>query len=173
MPAESLDDWEEVACWEVERQAFIDTSLGPQEFQGNSKKDQQCDKPGKWKRGTYQKAEWDPDAIDVNIACMQNSNEMATKEKQCSEGRCFLCNKMGHLKRNCPAGGKGNNPAKSFCASPVVRTTQVQSEEDNGMDMKTDQMALLQAEGLMAQLWGMLIEERDEMIDTLIRQENF
>jgi hypothetical protein len=88
--------------------------------------------------------------MDVNIMRMQNSDEMAIKEKQRSEGRCFLCNKMGHLKRNCPTGGKGNNPAKSFCAGPVVCATQVQSEEDDGMDMRTDQMALPQAEGLMA-----------------------
>jgi hypothetical protein len=40
MPAESLDDWEEAARQEVEHQAFIDTSLGPREFRGNSKKDQ-------------------------------------------------------------------------------------------------------------------------------------
>jgi hypothetical protein len=111
--------------------------------------------------------------MDVDVARMQNSDEMATKEKQCSKGRCFLCNKMGHLKRNCPTGGKGNNPAKSFHASPAVHTTQVQSEEDNRMDMRTDQMAPLQAEGLMAQLRGMLTEERDEMINALIRQENF
>ena len=41
------------------------------------------------------------------------------------------------------------------------------------MDMKTDQTALPQAEGLMAQLRGMSTEERDEMIDALIGQENF
>jgi hypothetical protein len=111
--------------------------------------------------------------MDVDVACMQNSNEMATKEKQRSKGHCFLCNKMGHLKRNCPAGGKGNNPAKSFRAGPAVRAMQVQSEVDDGMDMKIDQTALLQAEGLMAQLWGMSTEERDEMINTLIGQENF
>ncbi len=34
MPAEALDAWEEVAQCEVERQAFIDASLGPKEFQG-------------------------------------------------------------------------------------------------------------------------------------------
>ena len=32
MPAETLDAWEEVARREVERQAFIDASLGPREF---------------------------------------------------------------------------------------------------------------------------------------------
>ena len=111
--------------------------------------------------------------MDINVTCMQNSDETATKEKQHSKGRCFLCNKMGHLKRNCPTGGKGNNPAKSFRAGPAVHTTQVQSEEDDRMDMKTDQTALPQAEGLMAQLRGMSTEERDEMIDTLIGQENF
>src|SRR5216683_4824836 len=42
MPAEALDAWEEVAWCEVERQVFIDTSLGPKEFQGPwiNKKDQ-------------------------------------------------------------------------------------------------------------------------------------
>jgi hypothetical protein len=111
--------------------------------------------------------------MDVDVTRMQNSNKTATKEKQHSKGCCFLCNKMGHLKRNCPTSGKGNNPAKSFCTGPAVCATQVQSEEDDRMDMKTDQTALPQAEGLMAQLWGMSTEERDEMIDALIGQENF
>jgi len=41
MPMEALDDWEEGARNEVERQAFIDASLGPKEFHRpwNNKKD--------------------------------------------------------------------------------------------------------------------------------------
>jgi hypothetical protein len=40
MPVEVLDDWEEAVRKEVERQAFIDASLGPKEFCGpwNNKK---------------------------------------------------------------------------------------------------------------------------------------
>jgi len=35
MPAENLDEWEEAARKEVEQQAFINASLGPQEFHGS------------------------------------------------------------------------------------------------------------------------------------------
>ena len=43
MPAENLDAWEEATRCEVERQAFIDASLGPKEYRGiwNGKRDQQ------------------------------------------------------------------------------------------------------------------------------------
>ncbi len=48
MPAEALDTWEEAAQHKVERQAFIDASLGPKEFQGPwiNKKDQRQDRQG-------------------------------------------------------------------------------------------------------------------------------
>ena len=49
MLAETLDEWEEATRKEVERQAFIDASLGPREFRGpwSSHKDQHHDKQGK------------------------------------------------------------------------------------------------------------------------------
>jgi hypothetical protein len=53
MPAKTLEAWEEAAWREVERQAFINASLGPKEFCGNwnLKKDQCRDKQGKWRKG--------------------------------------------------------------------------------------------------------------------------
>jgi len=104
---------------------------------------------------------------------VQGSDEKATREKQCSEERCFSCNRQGHLKRNCPTEGKGSDLVKSSHAGSTVRTAQVKSEEESGMDMRADQIELLRVDGLMAQLRGMSMEERDEMIDALIGQENF
>jgi hypothetical protein len=70
MPTKMLDKWEEAARQEVERQAFIDTSLGPKEFQNiwGNKQDYCCDQQGRWQRGNVgQKTEKDTDAIDVNV----------------------------------------------------------------------------------------------------------
>ncbi len=36
--------------------------------------------------------------MDVNITYMQDALDKDAKEKQCTEGQCFLCNKQGHLK---------------------------------------------------------------------------
>ena len=50
----------------------------------------------------------DPNVMEVDAAQVQDLDEKNTKDKQKTEGRCFLCNKQGHLKRQCP-----NNPKRS------------------------------------------------------------
>jgi hypothetical protein len=111
--------------------------------------------------------------MDIDITRMQDSEMKATREKQCSEGYCFLCNKLGHLKRDCPNDGKGGNPSKLSCFGSTVRTTQVQGEEANERNLRADQMTLPQMDGIMAQMRGLSMEEKDEMIDALIGQETF
>jgi hypothetical protein len=42
----------------------------------------------------------DPDAIDVNVVQVLMP-EQEKKRKLCKEGKCFLCEKQGHLTYNC------------------------------------------------------------------------
>lgn len=105
MPAETLEAWEEAAQREVECQVFIDASLGPQEFHGSwgNRRDQQWDQQGKWKKGTpFQKASHEADTMDVDVIRVQESEDKNAWDKQQQEGQCFMCNKQGHLKWNCP-----------------------------------------------------------------------
>jgi hypothetical protein len=111
--------------------------------------------------------------MDINVTCMQDSETKATRKKQHLEGRCFLCNKLRHLKRDCPNDRKGGNPSKSSHFGSTVRTTQVQDKEANERNVRADQMMLPQMDGIMAQMRGLSMEEKDEMIDALIGQENF
>jgi hypothetical protein len=63
---------------EVEYQAFIDTRLGPCEPRSSwqGKKDLKQDRQGCWKRGNLnQVIEKDPDAMEVNVARVQNPGE--------------------------------------------------------------------------------------------------
>ena len=46
------------------------------------------------------KTEKDLDAMDVNVVHLQGSTEKETKDKQHTEGCCFVCNKQRHMKRN-------------------------------------------------------------------------
>jgi hypothetical protein len=49
--------------------------------------------------------------MEVDATWVQDHNEKNTKDKQKTEGRCFLCNKQGHLKRQCPDNPKRSNSA--------------------------------------------------------------
>jgi len=36
--------------------------------------------------------------MEVDVVCIQESEDKNAQEKQRQEGRCFMCNKQGHLK---------------------------------------------------------------------------
>jgi hypothetical protein len=173
MPTEALDAWEEVAWQEVERQACINTSLGPKEFQGPwlSKKDQHRERQGQWKKGIlYQKSDKEPDAMDVNVMQVQNGLDQETKEKQQSKGHCFLCNKQGHLKRNCPTGGRGNSLLRISSIWLIVEEVQTEQGESNDFDDKVTPQGRNE---LMIKLHRMRLQERDKVIHALISQKDF
>jgi hypothetical protein len=164
MPVETLDEWEEAARKEVECQAFIDASMGPQEFYGpwSGHKDQHHDKQGKWKRGIpYQKAKKDPDTMEVDVTHLQSVGEKDAREKQHQEGCCYTCNKQGHLKRDCPQNGRKG--VASPYSSSVVKATHIQEKEVGKENVQSPNK-----EELIAQLRGLGWDERDEVVDALI-----
>jgi hypothetical protein len=176
MPAETLDAWEEAARKEVERQAFIDASLGPWEFRKNwmNKRDQRCDCQGRWRRGgSEQKAERDPDAMDVDAIHLQGIEGENRKDKQKVEGRCFLCNKQGHLKRDCPTKGKEGPSSKRFMPSTTIRAAYSDEKMPNDNIADQESTKPQRVEDLMTRLRGMTVEEKDEVIDALVCEENF
>jgi len=175
MLAETLDDWEEAVRKEVERQAFIDASLGPREFHRNwnTKQDQKRDRQGKWRRGGAElKVDRDHDAMDVNVVYLPEVKDKEEREKQCIEGCCFTCNKQGHVKRNCPSAKQDESPRRSC---PVSSAQAVQTNGDRGSEVKRDAEgpAPKDVEDLMTKLRGMSVDEKEEVIDALVTQENF
>ena len=89
----------------------------------------------------------DPNAMDTRAdrTCYyfrnKGSNGCAgtTKEdpvKQCQEGRCFTCNKQGHLARNCPdKPSKDKGKVKARTAETEVSDDETITEtRDNGSD---------------------------------------
>ena len=65
--------------------------------------------------------------MDINVVQMQGSADKDTKEKQCTEGHCFLCNRQGHLKRDCPTTDK-NTMSKE--KQNVLKVCIVQAEPE-------------------------------------------
>jgi len=66
--------------------------------------------------------------MDIDVVQMQGSADKDTKEKQCTKGHCFLCNRQGHLKCNCPATDK-DTTSKEKQNVPKVHTVQAKSEK--------------------------------------------
>ena len=172
MLVETLDAWEEAAWREVKQQAFIDASLGPREFKirENTQKDQQRDRQGKWKKGNfYQKIEKDSNAMDPDMTCIQEYPDKWAKEKQLSKGCCFKCNKQGHMKRDCPTKERAHKPQGPLNAKVLSL------KENLGLEVvsETDSSRLQEMGDLMTKLRGMLMEDKDEVINTLLWQEDF
>jgi hypothetical protein len=81
-----------------------------------------------------------------------------------------LCNKQGHLKRNCSAGGRGSSSSKISSTQSIIEEVQVEQGESDNFDNKTTPQ---ERNELMTKLCGMSLQERDKVIDALISQEGF
>jgi hypothetical protein len=81
--------------------------------------------------------------MDIDIIHVQEAEANNKKEKQRAEGHCFLCNKQGHLKRDCPVKGMENQLAKKFKPSNLVRAmyseVSMLDEETVGQEMAQSQ----------------------------------
>jgi len=57
--------------------------------------------------------------------------------------------------------------------SPSAQSAQLRRNESNSVATEVRPSSPQEAKDLMAKLWGMMVEEKDEMIDALIGQEGF
>jgi len=109
--------------------------------------------------------------MDVNVTRVQSGLDQEAKERQWSEGCCFLCNKQGHLKRNCPTSRRGNSSTKISLMRLITKEAQVEQEKDG--DFEDTKMTQHRRDRLMTKLCGMSMQERDKVIDALINQKDF
>ena len=91
--------------------------------------------------------------MDVNVTRMQESIEKNQKEKQCTEGRCFACNKQGHIKRNCPLSVKGGNLPENIKSVPIAQVVQVGREGSEEVTHETSQSMPLETKCYCLSMW--------------------
>jgi len=111
--------------------------------------------------------------MEVDVVRASDSTDSNTREKQHLEGRCFLCNKQGHLKRNCPSQEKRSSPPKTLYSPPAARLAQVEENKTDDTETLVDKMTGRDRTEVMTKLRKMNLEEQDEIIDALINQEGF
>ena len=105
------------------------------------------------------------------------------KRKLQSEGRCFKCQKQGHISRDCPdrkgeARGQNRQPPRTRNNQgrfPSARITEVQSsdesakESDGEMEIKSQASeAPSKATSILARINRLTIDEKSEVVDALI-----
>ena len=99
--------------------------------------------------------------MDVDVVQMQGLADKDAKEKQYTEGCCFLCNRQGHLKHNCPA-AKKDAMSKEKWNAPKVYMVQAKPEKEAEPSMPQE------VKKLMIKLWGMSINKKNKVIDALL-----
>jgi len=65
--------------------------------------------------------------MDIDMVYLQGLTEKETKDKQCTKGHCFMCNKHRHIKRNCLS-IKQDKPSQTSCNILVAHAVQVKTE---------------------------------------------
>jgi hypothetical protein len=91
--------------------------------------------------------------MEVDVTRLQETKEKTDHEKQQSEGWCFLCNKQGHLKKNCP-----QNEVGALCM-PMVQMTQLKRDEVGNTTMQTAGTDHPEVEEVLTKLRGMDLKE--------------
>src|SRR6266436_2296550 len=84
---------------------------------GQQQQNQRPQNPG-WSLG-QQLPPHDPNAMDTSVVTRKAITE-ADKERYRKEGRCFECNKQGHITRNCPSKKASTQTVKTPDASETA-----------------------------------------------------
>jgi Zinc knuckle len=105
----------------------------------------------------------DPFAMDVD-AIRAGTMDKDKKDKLQKEGRCFFCEKQGHLSRQCPKKQVGNKLVMPAAPKPQARTTK-SVEEDEATQVGDDEEPLTQLRTLQAKIGkGAFSGALDEMV---------
>lgn len=111
--------------------------------------------------------------MDVNITYMQDALDKDAKEKQCTEGQCFLCNKQGHLKWDCQLNKRKEDAPWAVRSVPMAQVMQVDKGENDEMEASTNEATLCDKEEIVSKLQRMSLTKWNDVINALINQEGF
>ena len=111
--------------------------------------------------------------MDIDAVHIQEENDQGSCDKQKVEGQCSLCNKQGHLKRNCLERDKTTDCSRNFQPLSHAWVTQLKSEAREREDKEGHSAVGNTDDDLKMKLHGMSVGERDDLIDALIGQKGF
>jgi N-acetylmuramoyl-L-alanine amidase CwlA len=76
---------------------------------------------------------WNKKGTKGRVSATAPSTPPKDTEKQRAEGRCFNCNKQGHISRNCPDKNKGKpkTPNKPTVQARKIKTENSRSDADS------------------------------------------
>jgi Zinc knuckle len=105
----------------------------------------------------------DPFAMDVDVIWARTMDK-DKKDRLQKEGRCFFCEKQGHLSRQCPKKQGGTKPITPAAPKPQARVTKT-AEEDETTQVGDNEEPLTQLRTLQAKLGkGAFTGALDEMV---------
>ena len=125
----TIDDWYAAAREEVTRRQMIRASMGPR------KKEYMNKKPHREPSGKFGFKKRDPNAMEIDAAVVGEGSDSPNwrerrgslteqeKKKRQTEGRCFLCGRQGHMRRNC----QRRNDGKVLRTAPRDCMTELES----------------------------------------------
>ena len=132
----TIDDWYAAAREEVMRQQMIRASMGPR------KKEYMNKKPHREPSGKFGFKKKDPNAMEIDAAVVGEGSDSPNwrerhgslteqeKKKRQTEGRCFLCGRQGHMRRNCQRRNDGKGKETKACQANIEETRE--QEPDDG-----------------------------------------
>ena len=92
----------------------------------------------------------DVDTVEVNTLSIEDRNQLQ------KEGKCFNCQKVGHIGRNCP--NKKDAPKNGIPCMNQGMSGQVTKAEEGGKKAVAEEIK------------AMIAEERNELLDNLVLQ---
>ena len=110
----------------------------------------------------------DPFTMDVD-AIRANTMDKDKKDRLRKEGRCFFCEKQGHLSRQCLKKQRGPTPVAPAAPKPQVRTTK-SVEEDETMQVGDEEEPLAQLRTLRAKIGKGVFSGA---LDKMVMEEDF
>ena len=132
----TINDWYTAAREEMTRRQMICASLGPR------KKEYMNKRPHQEPSGKFGFKKKDPNAMEIDAAIAGEGSDspnwcerrgsLTEQEKKMrqTEGRCFLCGRQGHMRRNCQR--RNNGKGKETKARKADTEETKEQEPDDG-----------------------------------------
>ena len=131
----TIDDWYAAAREEVTRRQMIRASMGPR------KKEYMNKKPHREPSGKFGFKKKDPNAMEIDAAVVGEGSDSPNwrerrgslteqeKKKRQTKGRCFLCGRQGHMRRNCQRRNDGKGKETKARQANTEETGKQESDD--------------------------------------------
>ena len=171
----TIDDWYTAAREEMTRRQMIHASLGPR------KKEYMNKKPHREPSGKFGFKKKDPNAMEIDAAIAGEGSDSPNwrehrgglteqeRKKRQSEGRCFLCGRQGHMRRNCQKRNNGKSK-ETKVRKTDVEETEGQKPDDGDTSSEPPSYT---SEKFMGQMKALDDEEREKLLARIMDELGF